>query len=324
MDELKVKKSPLERAKITLCVLALIVLAACSKVEGQADQVRDLAVDSPVQVVATIGMITDVVQEVGGERVEVSGLMGPGVDPHLYKASQGDIEKLDNAEIVFYGGLHLEGKMTEIFEKLEQKKRTVAVSKDIDPSELRSGADAGGSQYDPHIWFNVQHWVTATETIRDTLSAYDPDHADMYRKNAEAYIAELEKLDAEVKERIAEIPEQDRVLVTAHDAFGYFGDAYGVRVMGLQGISTAAEYGSKDVAKLRDFLVENKIKAVFVESSIPTKSMEAVIAGAAELGHTVKIGGELCSDSLGEPGSEADTYINMVRHNVNTIVEALK
>ena len=323
MDELKVKKSPLERAKITLGVLALIVLAACSKVEGQADQVRDSALDSPVQVVATIGMITDVVQEVGGERVEVSGLMGPGVDPHLYKASQGDIEKLDNAEIVFYGG-HLEGKMTEIIEKLEQKKRTVAVSKDIDPSELRSGADAGGSQYDPHIWFNVQHWVTATETIRDTLSAYDPDHADMYRKNAEAYIAELEKLDAEVKERIAEIPEQDRVLVTAHDAFGYFGDAYGVRVMGLQGISTAAEYGSKDVAKLRDFLVENKIKAVFVESSIPTKSMEAVIAGAAELGHTVKIGGELYSDSLGEPGSEADTYINMVRHNVNTIVEALK
>ncbi|MGG3456434.1 metal ABC transporter solute-binding protein, Zn/Mn family [Paenibacillus rhizolycopersici] len=324
MDEMKMKKSPFERAKMTLGVLALIVLAACSKVEGQADHIRESADESTIQAVATIGIITDVVREVGGEQVEVTGLMGPGVDPHLYKASQGDIEKLDNAEVVFYGGLHLEGKMTEIFEKLEQRKRTVAVSKDIDPGELRSGADAGGSQYDPHIWFNVRHWITATETIRDTLSAYDPDHADVYRKNAEAYIAELEKLDAEVKQRIAEIPEQDRVLVTAHDAFGYFGDAYGIQVMGLQGISTAAEYGSRDVAKLRDFLVENKIKAVFVESSIPTKSMEAVIAGAAELGHTVKIGGELYSDSLGEAGSEADTYIHMIQHNVDTIVEALK
>ncbi|SMF56456.1 metal ABC transporter solute-binding protein, Zn/Mn family [Paenibacillus barengoltzii] len=324
MDEMKIKKSPFERAKMTLGVLAFIVLVACSKVQDQVDHVRASANNSPVKVVTTIGMITDVVQEVGGEQVEVIGLMGPGVDPHLYKASQGDIEKLDQAEVVFYGGLHLEGKMTEIFEKLEQKKRTVAVSKDIDPSELRSGADAGGTQYDPHIWFNVRHWITATQAIRDTLSAYDPDHADVYRENAEAYIAELEKLDAEVKERIAEIPEQDRILVTAHDAFGYFGDAYGIQVMGLQGISTAAEYGSRDVAKLRDFLVEHKIKAVFVESSIPTKSMEAVIAGAAELGHTVKIGGELYSDSLGEPGSEADSYIEMVRHNVNTIVEALK
>ncbi|GJM72716.1 hypothetical protein HMSSN036_49320 [Paenibacillus macerans] len=153
---------------------------------------------------------------------------------------------------------------------------------------------------------------------------YDPKHAEVYRQNAEAYIGELEQLDAEVKQRIAEIPEQDRVLVTAHDAFGYFGDAYGIKVMGLQGISTAAEYGSRDVSKLRDFLVENQIKAVFVESSIPTKSMEAVIAGAKEKGHTVKIGGELYSDSLGEPGGEADTYIKMVRHNVNTIVEALK
>lgn len=324
MEQMRIKKSPFERAKLTLGVLVFIVLAACSKVEDQVNHVRASANEAPVKVVTTIGMITDVAKEVGGEQVEVTGLMGPGVDPHLYKASQGDIEKLDKAEVVFYGGLHLEGKMTEILEKLEKKKRTVAVSKDIDPSELRSGADVGGTQYDPHIWFNVQHWITATQTIRDTLVAYDPDHADLYRKNAEAYIAELEKLDVEVKERIAEIPEQDRVLVTAHDAFGYFGDAYGIQVMGLQGISTAAEYGSKDVAKLRDFLVENKIKAVFVESSIPTKSMEAVIAGAAELGHTVKIGGELYSDSLGEPGSEADTYIEMVRHNVNTIVEALK
>lgn len=324
MNELKVKKSPIQRVKITLSVLTLIIVAACSKVEGQADLAQRPEDGAPVRVVATTGMITDVVQEVGGVEVEVAGLMGPGVDPHLYKASQGDIEKLDEADIIFYGGLHLEGKMTEIFEKLERQKRTVAVSKDIDPAQLRSGADAGGSQYDPHIWFNVRHWISATETIRDTLSDYDPAHAEVYRQNAAAYIGELEKLDAEIKQQIAEIPEQDRVLVTAHDAFGYFGDAYGIEVMGLQGISTAAEYGSKDVSKLRDFLVENKIKAVFVESSIPTKSMEAVIAGAKEMGHTVNIGGELYSDSMGEPGSDADTYIKMVRHNVSTIVTALK
>lgn len=324
MNEMQVKKSPFHRAKMTLGILALIILGACSKVEGQADSVQRPADGEPIQVVATIGMITDVVKQVGGEEVEANGLMGPGVDPHLYKASQGDIEKLDKADIIFYGGLHLEGKMTEIFEKIENRKPTVPVSKDIDPQLLRSGADAGGSQYDPHIWFNVRHWISATETIRDTLVAYDPDHAETYQQNAEAYITQLEELDAEVKRQIAEIPEQDRVLVTAHDAFGYFGDAYGIEVMGLQGISTAAEYGSKDVSKLRDFLVENKIKAVFVESSIPTKSMEAVIAGAKEMGHTVKIGGELYSDSMGEPGSDADTYIKMVEHNVSTIVEALK
>lgn len=324
MNEMQVKKSPFHRAKMTLGILALIILGACSKVEGQADSVQRPADGEPIQVVATIGMITDVVKQVGGEEVEANGLMGPGVDPHLYKASQGDIEKLDKADIIFYGGLHLEGKMTEIFEKIENRKPTVPVSKDIDPELLRSGADAGGSQYDPHIWFNVRHWISATETIRDTLVAYDPDHAETYQQNAEAYITQLEELDAEVKRQIAEIPEQDRVLVTAHDAFGYFGDAYGIEVMGLQGISTAAEYGSKDVSKLRDFLVENKIKAVFVESSIPTKSMEAVIAGAKEMGHAVKIGGELYSDSMGEPGSDADTYIKMVEHNVSTIVEALK
>ncbi|MCM3700647.1 metal ABC transporter solute-binding protein, Zn/Mn family [Paenibacillus macerans] len=323
-DEWKIKKSPFQRAKMTLGMLALIILAACSKVEGQADLTHRHDDGMPIRVVSTIGMITDVVREVGGEEVDAVGLMGPGVDPHLYKASQGDVKKLDEAEIIFYGGLHLEGKMTEIFEKLEQKKRTVAVSQNIDPALLRSGEDAGGSQYDPHIWFNVKHWVSAAETIRDTLMEYDPGHAEVYRQNAEAYIGELEQLDAEVKRQITEIPEQDRVLVTAHDAFGYFGDAYGIKVMGLQGISTAAEYGSRDVSKLRDFLVENQIKAVFVESSIPTKSMEAVIAGAKEKGHTVKIGGELYSDSLGEPGGEADTYIKMVRHNVNTIVEALK
>jgi len=324
MEQISVKKGPLQRAKITLSVLVLVIVAACSKVEGEASHLQRAEDGNKIQVVSTIGMITDVVQEVGGEEVEAIGLMGPGVDPHLYKASQGDMTRLDRADMIFYGGLHLEGKMTEIFEKLERSKPTVAVSREIDTSLLRSGEDAGGTQYDPHIWFNVKHWISATEMIRDALASYDPAHADLYKENAEKYIQQLKELDGEVRTAVAEIPQSGRVLVTAHDAFGYFGEAYGIKVMGLQGISTAAEYGSKDVSELRDYLVDNKIKAVFVESSIPTKSMEAVIAGAKEKGHEVEIGGELYSDSLGEPGSDADTYIKMVRHNVSTIVNALK
>lgn len=324
MDQIKVKKSPLQRLKMTLGVLALIIVAACSKVDGDIVHAKRGAEQEVIQVVTTTGMIADLIQEIGGTEVNTVALMRPGVDPHLFKASQGDIQKLDQANMIFYGGLHLEGKMTEILEKLERHKYTVPVSKDIDQALLRSGSDINGTQFDPHIWFDVNHWVSAAGTVRDTLIAYDPNHADLYEQNAAAYIEQLNALDAEIKEKINEIPESGRVLVTAHDAFGYFGDAYGMEVMGLQGISTAAEYGSKDVSKLRDYLVENKIKAVFVESSVPPKAMEAVIAGAKEMGHTVNIGGELYSDSMGEPGSGADTYITMVRHNINTIVEALK
>lgn len=323
-DQLPVKKGPFERLKMTLGVVALIIIAACSKVDSSGSEATRPSADNKISVVTTIGMITNIVEVVGGEEVEVKGLMGPGVDPHLYKASHGDMERLDQADIIFYGGLHLEGKLNDIFKKLANQKPVAAVSQNIDKAVLRSGQDTGGTEFDPHIWFNVKHWISATETVRDVLIKYDQANAELYRNNAATYIQELEKLDTEVKEKIAQIPEQSRVLVTAHDAFGYFGDAYGMKVMGLQGISTAAEYGSKDVSELRDYLIENKIKAVFVESSIPTKSMEAVIAGAKQLGHEVTIGGELYSDSLGEPGSDADTYIKMVQHNVNTIVEALK
>jgi manganese/zinc/iron transport system substrate-binding protein len=323
-DQLPVKKGPFQRLKMTLGVVALIIIAACSKVDSSGSEATRANADNKIGIVTTIGMITNIVEVVGGEEVEVKGLMGPGVDPHLYKASHGDMERLEQADIIFYGGLHLEGKLNDIFKKLGNQKLVAAVSQNIDKAVLRSGKDTGGTEYDPHIWFNVKHWISATETVRDVLIKYDQANAELYRNNAAAYIKDLEKLDTEVKEKIAQIPEQSRVLVTAHDAFGYFGDAYGMKVMGLQGISTAAEYGSKDVSNLRDYLIENKIKAVFVESSIPTKSMEAVIAGAKQLGHEVTIGGSLYSDSLGEPGSNADTYIKMVQHNVNTIVAALK
>ncbi|MDD9267974.1 metal ABC transporter solute-binding protein, Zn/Mn family [Paenibacillus sp. GCM10023248] len=279
--------------------------------------------EKEIQVTTTIGMITDIVEHVGKEHVKVTGLMNAGVDPHLYKASQGDIKKLDEAQIIFYNGLHLEGKMVEILEKMGKQKPTVAVSDNIDRKALRSGAEMA-TEYDPHIWFNVKHWMKATEQVRDSLSEHDPAHKDDYSKNAAAYLKELEELDRYATEQIALIPEATRVLVTAHDAFGYFGDAYHIQVKGLQGISTASEYGSKDVSQLRDFLVEKKIKAVFVESSVPKKSIEAVIQGAKEKGHEIQIGGELFSDAMGQAGTPEGTYVGMVRHNVDTIVKALK
>ncbi|MGF7049213.1 manganese/zinc/iron transport system substrate-binding protein [Paenibacillus sp. DS2015] len=316
----RVNRGPFVRGLMTLSMLCMLfVLAGCGSEDNEAG-----AKEGKIKITATIGMISDIVREIGGEHVEVTGLMGPGVDPHLYKASQGDIRKLDQADIVFYNGLHLEGKMTDILEKMGAKKTVVAVSEDIDKSKLRSGKDTGGTEYDPHIWFDVKLWMQASQKVVDTLKESDPDHADDYTLNGEAYLAQLTALDQEVRESINEIPEATRVLVTAHDAFGYYGEAYNIKVMGLQGISTAAEYGSKDVSVLRDFLIDNKIKAVFVESSIPPKSMEAIIAGALEKGHQVRIGGELYSDAMGAEGSESDHYIGMIRHNTKVIAEALK
>ncbi|TMV47437.1 manganese transporter [Paenibacillus mesophilus] len=301
----------------------LLVVATAAVVGCSNSKAAFSGAEGKIKVTATIGMITDIVRNVGGDKVEAIGLMKSGVDPHLYKATKGDIDKLTEADIVFYNGLHLEGKMAAILEKQGEKKPTVAVSRNIDKSALR-GMDDGTADHDPHIWFDVRNWMTATETIRDELIKVDAANANVYRANAEAYLKKLRELHEETKTKIATIPEKSRVLVTAHDAFGYFGAAYGIKVTGLQGISTASEAGLKDVSKLRDFLVENKIKAVFVESSVPKKTIQAVVDGAKEKGHEVKIGGELFSDAMGEEGTPEGTYIGMVRHNVDTIVGALK
>ncbi|WP_018757416.1 metal ABC transporter solute-binding protein, Zn/Mn family [Paenibacillus terrigena] len=313
-----VKKAPLRRLIMMVVVLgAAIALSACGSNEAKK------GTEGKLNIVATIGMIGDVAEQVGGDHVTVTSLMGPGVDPHLYKASQGDMKKLDGADIVFYNGLHLEGKMVDILEKMSSHKTTVAVSKTIPEAELLSDPVAPDS-HDPHIWFNVQNWMKATEVIRDTLIEADSAHAEDYRKNAEAFLTQLKETDDYAREQIGQIPEEHRILVTAHDAFHYFGRAYNIQVMGLQGISTASEYGSKDVSDLRDYLVEHHIKAVFVESSVSTKAIEAVIEGAKKMGHTVEIGGELFSDAMGKAGTTEGTYIGMVRHNVDIIVKALK
>ena len=305
------------RSLVFACLLAMgTILAACSSGASEEESGK-------IKAVSTIGMIGDVVSNIGGEHVESISLMKPGIDPHLYKATQGDMTKLEDAEIIFYNGLHLEGQMIDIFEQMEKNKPTVAVTQNVSTDGLLAG-DGESTEHDPHLWFNVEYWIESAKVIRDELIKLDEENKEDYEKNAEEYIAKMEELDQYVKEQIATIPEENRVLVTAHDAFGYFGDAYGIEVMGLQGISTESEVGSKDVSELRDFLVENKIKAVFIESSVPKDTIEAVIEGAKKMGHEVTIGGELFSDAMGDEGTEEGTYLGMVRHNVDTIVKALK
>ncbi|MDP1509669.1 zinc ABC transporter substrate-binding protein [Paenibacillus sp. CMAA1739] len=310
-------------ATVGVLSLALVLATACTDPK-KTEQGAAREAGQKIKATATIGMISDIVGKVGGAYVEVTGIMKSGVDPHLYKASQGDMHKLDEADVIFYNGLHLEGKMQDILEKISKQKPVIPVSKNIAQNQLRAASPKMGAEYDPHIWFNVQNWMSAVETVRDVLSELDAAHAKDYKANAEAYLAELRELDDYTREQIASIPKAQRILVTAHDAFGYFGDAYQIQVRGLQGMSTESEAGSQDVTKLRDYLVEHEIKAIFVESSVPRKAIDAVIQGAAQQGHTIKVGGELYSDAMGEEGTEDGTYIGMVKHNVNTIVRALK
>lgn len=276
-----------------------------------------------LNVVATTGMIADAARNVGGDHADVVGLMGPGVDPHLYRASQGDVRRLASSDMILYNGLTLEGRMVDVLIQMARTKPTFAVS-DFVPEERLTAPESFGGHYDPHIWFDVSMWKLAVERIRDAFIEVDPAHADAYTSNAAEYLRELDDLHRYVQERINEIPPESRVLITAHDAFGYFGRAYGLEVVGLQGISTDTEVGLRDVQALVSFVVERNIKAVFVESSVPRRSIEAVVEGARQRGHTVTVGGELFSDALGDAGTPEGTYIGMVRHNVDTIVDALK
>jgi manganese/zinc/iron transport system substrate-binding protein len=297
----------------------VVLVTACG---GSGDQANSDLSTRPVRVVATIGMIADVVENVGGERVEVTGLMGPGVDPHLYKATEGDVSSLSEADVIFFNGLHLEAKMGEVLERMGRQTTTVAVTDAIDESLLLSPAEFEGA-HDPHVWFDVTMWMTVVEAMRDTLIEVDPESADLYAANAAAYLQELEELHAYVQEQTARVPEQQRVVITAHDAFNYFGQAYGFEVRGLQGISTATEAGTGDVQELASFIAENRIPAIFVESSVPVRNIEAVQAAVQAKGFDVGIGGELFSDAMGDAGTEEGTYIGMVRHNTDTIVSAL-
>ena len=302
-------------------LVLIITLAACDT--GGDASTGDIS-QRKIKVTTTVGMIKDIVLNVGGERVEAVGLMGPGVDPHLYKPSASDVQKLDDADVIFYGGLELEGRMTDTFVRIARSgKATVAVSEGIDPSKLREPPEFQG-KYDPHIWFDVLLWQEAVKAVNTELAKLDPGSKDLYQRNTDAYLKQLDDLHNYVKEQIASIPEQSRVLITAHDAFGYFGQQYGMEVKGLQGTSTATEAGVGDVQGLTNLIVERKIKAIFVESSVPQATIEAVQQAAKSKGWNVNIGGTLFSDAMGNEGTPEGTYVGMVRHNVDTIVKALK
>ena len=275
-----------------------------------------------VNVVTTIGMIRDVVQNVGGDHVRVVGLMGPGVDPHLYKASEGDVRRLFRADVIFYGGLHLEARMGEVLEEMGGRTRVRAVTDAIPRDQLLSPPEFEGA-FDPHVWFDVRLWAYTVDVVAQTLAKEDPAHAADYYANAQRYQSQLAELDQYVRARAAEVPPERRVLITAHDAFNYFGRAYGFQVRGLQGISTAAEAGTADVQALAEFIATRRIPAVFVESSIPRRTIEAVQEAVRARGFEVQIGGSLYSDAMGTPGTLAGTYQGMVRHNIDTIVGAL-
>lgn len=303
-----------------LTLLTLALAAGC----GPADRSRTDS-GGVLDVVATTSMLADLIKSIGGEHVVVTGLMGPGVDPHLYQASAGDVTRMARAGILFYNGLHLEGKMADVFQQMHRRDiPTVAVAEEsVDDADLLESSAFQGN-YDPHIWFDVSLWIRAAETVKNTLSAQDPDNRADYEANFEAYRDELLELDEYVRRRVEELPEDRRILITSHDAFGYFGRAYGFEVRGLQGISTATEAGTADVQRLVEYVVERRIPAMFIESSVSPKGIEAVREAVRSRGFDVAIGGTLYGDALGDPRSPSGTYVGMVRHNVDTIVASLK
>lgn len=305
--------------KIVLAVLTLSLLLSACTTETGSD-----TTNGKLNIVTTTGMIADIVKNVGGEHVEVTSLMGPGVDPHLYKASEGDIRRLQEANLIFYNGLHLEAQLGEVLEKMNDFNiTTVAVADEIDPAILLSHPQYEDA-YDPHIWFDVTLWMQAVRRVQETLSETDPAHKSAYEANATAYLAQLEELHQYVLSQAETIPAEKRVIITAHDAFSYFGRTYGFEVRGLQGISTESQAGTADVQVLAEFIVEQQIPAIFVESSVPQRNVEAVQAAVQAQGFDVQIGGSLFSDAMGSEGTPEGTYIGMVRHNIDTIVAALK
>lgn len=276
-----------------------------------------------IRVTTTTNMITDLVENIGGDRVSVTGLMGPGVDPHLYSPSAGDVRKLQDADMVFYNGLDLEGKMSDIFVKIGREGTAVwAVSENIPQESLLNLTTAG--KFDPHIWWNANLWMEAAKVVARGLSEYDPENSKIYEANLEKYLTQLSDLNTYTLEKINTIPKDQRVLVTAHDAFQYFGHAYGLEERGIQGWSTASEAGIREIQNLADEISKRKIKALFVETSISPATIEALRAAVQDKGHGVVIGGTLFSDAIGEKGTNEGTYIGAFKHNVDTIAQALK
>ena len=300
--------------KRVITILVVIIVLGCK------NNKQDIG---KLKVVVTTSMLTDLVKNIGGDLIDLQGLMGAGVDPHLYKASEGDVSKLFNADVIFYNGLHLEGKLVAVFEKMEAQKTTVALGEFLAKDGL-IGSDYFASNYDPHVWFNIQYFKEFSDKVTSVLSEKDPKNAASFTANNIAFQQELDLLQTRVVDAIASLAPEKRILVTAHDAFNYFGKTYGFKVVGLQGLSTATEAGVQDVQQLSKYIIKNKVKAIFIESSVPRRTIEALEAAVLSKGHQVSIGGSLYSDALGDTGSVEGTYVGMFLYNVETIVNALQ
>lgn len=308
-------------------VIVAIIIGASAIVAQDNDVnegIESLDDDSEKVVIATTtNVIADLVENIGGDNVSVTGLMGPGVDPHLYRPSAGDVKKLQDAEIVFYNGLDLEGKMGDILVKIGGEGTAVwAVSENI-PQESLLSLDGQG-HFDPHIWWDAELWMEAAKVVATGLKEHDPENSEKYDKNLSEYLAKLKALDSINLVKIDSIPKEQRVLVTAHDAFQYFGDAYGFEELAIQGWSTDSEAGIREIQNLADQISKRKIKALFAETSVSPATIEALKEAVQDKGHDVVIGGELFSDALGEKGTDEGTYLGAFTHNIDTIVQALK
>lgn len=277
---------------------------------------------SPLQVVTTTGMIADAARNIGGELVEVRALMGPGVDPHAYRQTRSDIVAMAQADLVLWHGLYLEAQMESFLRDLASDNAVIAVAEAIPQDRLLSHDDYA-DKFDPHVWMDPVIWSVVVESIRDAMIDAAPDRADVFRANAAAYLTEIGGLTDYTAQVLSSVPVEARVLLTAHDAFNYFGNAYGFEVMGIQGISTESEAGLRRISELVDMLVDRDIRAVFVESSVSDRNIRALIEGAAAKGHEVVIGGELFSDAMGEDGTYEGTYVGMIDHNATVISGAL-
>jgi manganese/zinc/iron transport system substrate-binding protein len=310
----------------TLVFILVLLLVACGSPAAQPAPGDETAGAEPLNVLVTTQQIADAVEHIAGDKVALTMLMGPGIDPHTYVATESDIAAFENADVIFYNGHHLEAQLERIFDQMRKNnaKTVVGVAEQLEDTSLLSWRPEDGLPSDPHVWNDVRLWKDVIATIRDTLSAADPANADTYQTNADAYRAELDELHEYILAEVEKIPQEQRVLVTAHDAFGYFGRSYGLSVEAVQGLSTETEASTADVQALADIVAEREVPAIFIETTISPRTIEAVQqAVRAETGREVAIGGELFSDAMGEPGTEAGTYIGMMRHNTDTIVAAL-
>jgi len=306
-----------------LSLFSIILLTGCGEGESSTNATTSQVNNYPYRIVTTCGMVTDIVKQVAGDKANVQGLMGEGVDPHLYKPTRSDIATVLDADVVFYSGLMLEGRMTDTFMKATRKGKLVFPVTELVDEKFLLEPDEFEGHWDPHLWMDVTGWSQCVDAVAKALSEYDTANKSYYEQNAADYRAELAKLHEYAKKVVGSIPAKQRVLITAHDAFNYFARAYDIEVKGIQGLSTESEAGLSDLNQLVDFLVERKIGAVFVETSVSDKNVKALIEGARAKGHELKIGGELFSDAMGAPGTYEGTYIGMIDHNATTVARAL-